>query len=47
MEIIVIIVFAILAIRERRKEKRDPTYRSWMDDDSVKTFHRPGEDKKW
>lgn len=30
MEIIAIIVFAILAIIEGRKEKRDPTYRSWM-----------------
>lgn len=34
MEIIVIIVFAILAIIEGRKEKRDPTYRSWMSDGS-------------
>lgn len=46
MEIIAIIVFFILAIIEGRKEKRDPTYRSWMDDGSVRTFHRPGQDEK-
>ena len=44
MEVIVIIVFAILAIIEGRKERRDPTYRSWMDNGSAKTFHRPGQD---
>ena len=31
---------------EGRKEKRDPTHRSWMDDGSVRTFHRPGQDEK-
>lgn len=44
MEIIVIIVFAILAIIEGRKEKRNPGYRSWMDDGTTTTFHRPGRD---
>lgn len=33
MEIIVVIVFAILAIKETRKAKKDPGYKSWMDDD--------------
>lgn len=32
MEIIVVIIFAILAIKETRKEKNNPGYKSWMDD---------------
>ena len=32
MEIIVVIVFAILAIKETMKAKKDPGYKSWMDD---------------
>lgn len=30
MEIIVVIVFAILAIKETRKERKNPGYKSWM-----------------
>ena len=45
--IIIVIVAVIMAIKETRKERKHPGYRSWMDDDSVKTFHRPGKDKKW
>ena len=39
--ILIVIAFAIMAIREGRKEKRNPGYRSWMTDDDVKTFHGP------
>lgn len=31
--IIVVIVFAVLAAKETRKAKKDPGYKSWMDDD--------------
>lgn len=32
--IIIVIVFGIIAIRETRKERKHPGYRSWMSDDS-------------
>ena len=41
--IIIVIVAFILAIKETRKERKHPGYRSWMDDDSVKTFHGPNQ----
>ena len=30
--ILIVIAFAIMAVREGRKEKRNPGYRSWMTD---------------
>lgn len=39
--IIVVIVFAVITIKETRKERKHPGYRSWMSDDSVKTFRGP------
>lgn len=44
MEIIAIIVFAILFIREWRKKRENPNYHSWIDDDSVKTFRGPDDE---
>ena len=32
IEIIVIAVFAFIIIQEVKKERKDPNYRSWMDD---------------
>lgn len=32
--IIVVIVFAIIAVKETRKERKNAGYRSWMSDDS-------------
>mgnify|MGYP007056173973 FL=1 len=45
--IFIVIVFAIMAVRETRKCRKDPGYRSWMDDDTTRTFHRPGKDQWW
>ncbi len=32
--IIIVIVFAIIAVKETRKERKHPGYRSWISDDS-------------
>lgn len=32
--IFIVIVFAIMAAKETRKERKHPSYRSWMSDDS-------------
>ncbi len=45
--IIIVIVAFVIAISETRKERKRPGYRSWMDDDTTRTFHRPGKDPKW
>lgn len=45
--IVVVIVAFVIAIREKRKERKHSDYRSWIDDDTTRTFHRPGHDPKW
>ena len=44
VEMIVIAIFAIIIIREVRKEKKDPNYHSWMDDND--NSHR-GQNGLW
>ncbi len=41
--IFIVIVFAIITAREMHKERKNPGYRSWMDDGSVKTFRGPND----
>ena len=41
--IIIVIVFAVITAIEIRKERKNSNYRSWMDDDSVKTLHGPNQ----
>ena len=44
--ILIVIVFAIITAREMRKERKNPGHRTWTSDGSVKTFHRPGKEKR-